>query len=516
MSIRLRLILTYSAVLVLVLLIFSITVFSVLHWALVDSVDRTLERAANQALDVVRTLPVTFVMLSDGTLMPRLGWAGENLQQQIQQISSANAVFTQIWTDSGQIIALGSPHLAGQALDQAGLNTREPTRRNVNVLDIPFRVLSYPVTTGSTIIGYIQVGQPIVYLQEAESRAAVVMILGSAFAFIASLFLGNALIERALHPIEDIASVASQITTGDDLSRRIPYSGPPDELGRLAVIFNATLGRLEALFQAQRRFVADVSHELRTPLTVIQGNVDIIRRYGPDTEALEAIAEESKRMTRLVGDLLLLAQADAGELPLITQSLELDTLLLTVYEQVRVLAGENGPAVTLGRFEPVRVQADPDRLKQLLLNLASNAVKHTHAGGTVTLSVWPDGPEALMTVADTGEGIPAEDLPHVFERFYRVDKARARKQGGAGLGLSIAQWIAEAHNGRITVTSAAGAGTTFTIRLPRQIPPPETLAETAVNMRPPQGLRGRAGLTPPPGKVAPEAAPAAGAGPPPE
>jgi two-component system OmpR family sensor kinase len=308
------------------------------------------------------------------------------------------------------------------------------------------------------------------------------MIAGGMIAFLLSLLLGNILLERALRPIESIASAASQITTGDDLSRRIPYNGPPDELGQLTEVFNATLGRLEDLFQVQRRFVADVSHELRTPLTVIQANADLIRRYGADPDSLEAIASETKHMTRLIGDLLMLAQADAGELPILQENVELDTLVLDAYNRARVL-DQNGATVELGRFEPVRVSGDEDRLKQLVLNLVSNAVKYTPAEGRVTLSVWPEGNKALIAVADTGEGIPPEDLPHIFDRFYRVDKARARKQGGAGLGLSIAQWIAESHGGRIAVESAPGVGTTFTVRLPRLIAPPESLRETRPNLR---------------------------------
>jgi len=192
-------------------------------------------------------------------------------------------------------------------------------------------------------------------------------------------------------------------------------------------------------------------------------------------------------MTRLVGDLLLLAQADAGELLMVKQNMELDTLLLSVYEQSKVLS-ESRATIKLGRFEPVRVQADPDRLTQLLLNLVANAIKYTPAEGTITLSVWPEGARAMMAVADTGDGIPAEDLPHIFDRFYRVDKARARKHGGVGLGLSIADWIARAHGGQITVTSTRGQGTTFTVHLPRQSPP-ESIMETRPAIRLPLSLR---------------------------
>jgi two-component system OmpR family sensor kinase len=486
MSIRLRLTLTYSTILVVILIIFSITVLSVLHWALLETVDKTLSEAVNEVNNSIRG---PFVGVSEqGRFYPAFSIPNE------LNVLRASDVYVQVWSVDGDLTSR-SNNLGTYAmpLDEDALHAQQQTLRNVTINGIPLRVLTRPIITDTAkIIGLIQVGASIGIVQDAEQWVGTVMLIVGVFALVTSLFFGTALIERALQPIETIAEAASKIATGDDLSSRIPYDGPPDELGRLTMVFNATLGRLENLFVAQRRFVADVSHELRTPLTVIQTNTDLMKRYGMDEDSLVAISSESKRMTRLVGDLLLLAQADSGELPLITQNLELDTLVLEVFEQSRILS-EGGASVVLGRFEPVRVHADPDRLKQLLLNLTSNALKYTPSEGSVTLSVWPDGPEAMISVADTGEGIPSEDLPHIFDRFYRVDKARARKHGGAGLGLSIAHWIVEAHGGHIAVQSVVGAGTTFTIRLPRQIPPPESVVETIHNMRLPARMRARNG-----------------------
>jgi two-component system, OmpR family, sensor kinase len=235
------------------------------------------------------------------------------------------------------------------------------------------------------------------------------------------------------------------------------------------------LARLETLFRTQQRFIADVSHELRTPLTTIQGNIDLLQRGTLDDpqalhEALAAIEGEVARMSRLVADLLLSARVDAG-IRLETRPVELDTLLLEVYRQARVMS--NGVEVRLGHEDQAVVVGDADRLRQLLLNLVDNALKYTPAGGQVTLSLYRDEEWVQVVVADTGFGIPPEDLhpgpnglPLIFERFYRADPARSRPLGGTGLGLSIAQWIAQAHGGEITVESQVGRGSTFTVRLP--------------------------------------------------
>jgi signal transduction histidine kinase len=228
------------------------------------------------------------------------------------------------------------------------------------------------------------------------------------------------------------------------------------------------LARLEELFKAQQRLVADVSHELRTPLTTIQGNVDLLRRGAADdpstrTSTLRAIADETTRMRRLVNDLLLLAQADSG-LKLYQRPVEMDTLLLEVYRQAQVMA--QGITVRLGAEDQALVLGDADRLRQLLLNLVDNALKHTPAGsGEVTLTLRRAGGWVRVSVEDNGAGISAEDLPHIFQRFYRADPSRSRP-GGSGLGLAIARWIAEAHGGRIEVESQVGKGSTFTLWLP--------------------------------------------------
>jgi signal transduction histidine kinase len=331
--------------------------------------------------------------------------------------------------------------------------------------------LIYPllVQPENRLVGYLQLARSMETVEQALENLLFLLVVGGVLAVATAGLVGWSTASTALRPIDQVTETALHITRADDLSRRIPRSGPPrGEIDRLALAFNETLERLEGLFETQRRFLADVSHELRTPLTTIRGNVDLMRRIGlADAESLEAITAEVDRMTRMVNDLLLLAQAESGRLPLAEDQIELDTLMLEVFKQAKVLAGDS-VKVELGREDQVRVQGDRDRLRQVLLNLVANALDNTPSGGKVTLALACVEGWARLTISDTGRGIPQEELPHIFERFYRIDAARKRNQhGGAGLGLSIAYWITRAHKGRIEVASEPGKGATFSVWLPR-------------------------------------------------
>lgn len=361
-------------------------------------------------------------------------------------------------------------------LDPNGLQERQVLNYVIQG-DSTLRVLTTPIYDDGELIGYLQVGRLVDNIESFNRFLVIALFVGFAGAS-ASLFLAVLLTPSSFKPLEDMAAVTRQITNADDLSRRVPNTERTDEIGVLARSFNQLLERLERLFQTQQRLLADVSHELRTPLTAIRGNVDLMRRMGDaDPESLEIIQEEIERMTRLVGDLLLLARADAGGLPLEKQKVELDNLLFEVYRQVRLL--EKSVEVKVTEVDQVCIMGDVDRLKQLLLNLISNAIKYTPDGGTVDVSLSKKNGWGYLKISDTGMGIPAEDLPYIFDRFYRVDKARARDHSGqgAGLGLAIAKWIAQAHGGNIDVMSKVGEGTTFTIILPILVEPKSIPAE---------------------------------------
>jgi heavy metal sensor kinase len=254
-----------------------------------------------------------------------------------------------------------------------------------------------------------------------------------------------------------------------DLSRRIEVRSR-DELGRLGRTINAMLDRLERAFARQRQFTADASHELRTPLSVIEAEATLALRRERAAEdyqkALETIAEEAAGMNRLIDQLLSLARSDEGKGRLVREPVDLSELASEVVAGMNPLAEERRVSLEWERAEGVVVDGDRTQLRRLIANLVDNGIRYTEAGGRVTVSVTRDGRRARLTVRDTGIGIPPEHLPHVFERFYRVHRARSREDGGTGLGLALCKAIADAHYGTIDVESQVGVGTTFVVWLP--------------------------------------------------
>ena len=313
---------------------------------------------------------------------------------------------------------------------------------------------------------------------------------GGALVMVLALLGGWFITWSVLRAVRRMTKTARSISASRDFNQRVPDVSllGKDELSTLAATFNEMLANLEETYQRQQRFVADASHELRAPITSIRCNLDLLAT-APDLPAEEARAAlkdaqaEATRMGRLVNDLLTLARSDkavqdvrengykkldGGQV----QTVDLDSLLLEVFRQYKP-AGENvndnkeqGPRLMLQGIMPVQVYGDADQLKQVLVALLDNALKYTPYEGSVTLSLTADQNFAVVKVSDTGIGILPEDLPHIFERFYRADRARSRDRGGSGLGLTIAENIVQEHQGSIEVESAPGKGSTFTLRLP--------------------------------------------------
>jgi signal transduction histidine kinase len=277
---------------------------------------------------------------------------------------------------------------------------------------------------------------------------------------------------RATEPLERLTKEVVEITDGRSLHRRLQVEESTAELARLTAQLNEMIGRLEMSFLALRRFTADASHELKTPLAVLRVDVERAMHLPQgSTEQLVALEEalhETARMSDLVESLLTLARADEGRFDLMREPVELEPLARDVFETAHILGEDAGLTVTMPRVENCIVNGDRTRLRQLFLNLITNAIKYTPRGGEVELQLVVSGTEAQFSVRDTGIGIAALDLPNIFDRFYRADRVRSRQseRGGFGLGLSISQWIAQAHGGSLTVQSRLHRGSTFTVTLP--------------------------------------------------
>lgn len=298
--------------------------------------------------------------------------------------------------------------------------------------------------------------------------------VGGGAAFVGLALAGGwFLATRALRPIAKITETASAITARD-LSRRIDVEATQSELAILARTLNQTFDRLHQSFDQQARFTADASHELRTPLSIVLSQAELAlmkeRSAQEYREALQAVERAAQRMRTVVDGLLTLARADAGQVSLAKEPVMLSVLVEETAALLVPLGAQRKVTVTV-HAQPAAVAGDRDRLRDALTNLISNAIRYTPEGGSVEVSLSAGEREAVLTVADTGIGIPEKDRPHIFERFYRVDQARSRDRGGSGLGLAITKWIIEAHQGSISFVSQEGKGTTFTVRLPRATRP---------------------------------------------
>jgi heavy metal sensor kinase len=280
---------------------------------------------------------------------------------------------------------------------------------------------------------------------------------------------GYLLMRRALRPVDEITQSAERITSRN-LSERLPAPKTGDEIERLSVGLNRMIERLGESFQHIHRFSADASHELRTPLTILRGELEAAVQQPQITpelrETLGSALEETERLSRIVESLMAIARLDAGEARVERAHFDLGELTNITTDQMRLLAEDKNIALRCEAKQHVRVEGDRSRLKQVIVNLVDNAIKYTPAGGHVGVKVYTSNGFGVLEVNDNGMGIPAEALPHIFERFYRVDKARSRQMGGAGLGLSIIKAIVTAHGGQVKVESVEGKGSRFLVELP--------------------------------------------------
>ena len=472
MAIRLRLALWYGALFALVLLLVTLLSYSLHVRGHYDDRDRALVTSAGHMAGEARAMP-NGPHLVEGSGGLEVGFRLYDAQGVVREQTPDIAPLPSL----DPLALLQMP--AGPAYDAlAGIAPPLmapdiPTTGAFGLITTPdqrWRVYVLPLGQPGTAAGYLETLTPLGRLDESIRLYRLILLALGLAGLSAALVGGWAIAGGALRPIARMTSTAGTIAHSRDLSHRIATPPHHDELGRLATTFNDMLSSIEAAYQAQQRFVSDASHELRAPLTAIQGNLELIRRHPemPPPDRDEALAEaerEALRLTRLVADLLALARADAG-VTLRHETVDLDAVALDAFRSARQLARDQ--ELALDTLEPVQVIGDADRLKQLLLIVLDNALKYTPSGGRVTMGLRQCAGGGEITVQDTGVGIAAEDLPRVFERFYRADPARSRDAGGTGLGLPIARWIVEQHRGAIHIDSVPGQGTTVTVSLPAQ------------------------------------------------
>ncbi len=439
-SVRLRLTLWYAGALALIVLVFSLGVYFWLREGLLDQVRQRLDREMAALQGLVLEDPDELEELEEHGGM--LLFCAEEDGKVFYESSG--------WQRMGlaRLLAAGDGELASKT--PAGRHLR------VRIATFADRHHTYRAAVAcDTQAAY-----------DALEQLRATLLIGVPAVLILAVLGGYVLAGRLLAPVGAMAEKARQISA-DRLDQRLPMGPADDEFARLASVFNDTLGRLEEAFERLRRFTADASHELRTPLTALRsvGEVALRERQSPEAcrEAIASMLEEVDRLTRLVDSLLMLARADAGKVRLRRELLDLAALAGEVVEHLRPLADEKQQRLTVELPSAVSVLADRTTLRQALINLLDNAIKYTPTRGEIRVRVFAHDGEAVAVVSDSGPGIPPEERQRVFERFYRLDKARSREMGGAGLGLAIAQWAVAVNAGRIELDSKPGRGSTFRI-----------------------------------------------------
>jgi heavy metal sensor kinase len=322
--------------------------------------------------------------------------------------------------------------------------------------------------------GVVQVAENYSHIQEVQRLLIYLLALSIPFTVFAASAGGWFLASNVLSPIDRITRAASQISA-QDLHQRLNMKLPNDEVGRLAATFDTMLARLDTAFEQQKRFIADVSHEMRTPLTILKGDVEVAlnrpRTADEYRQTLAMVNQTTDRLNTLVEELLLLARADSNRYPLKIETINLAQLLTHEVSSLMAQAVRKQVSLHLNSPDNIPMQGDPAKLSRLFRNLIENAIKYSPAEASVTITAQQIKEQVRVDIADTGPGIPPEHLAHIFERFYRADKARSHAEAdaagsGAGLGLSIVQWLAQAHGGKIVVASKVDQGTTFSVWLP--------------------------------------------------
>jgi heavy metal sensor kinase len=459
-SIKFRFTLWYLLVLAVLLIALSAGVYFYLSQSLYQSLDDSLELRSTQ----LRSIPAILESIRQGEFEEELG------EIVILYFYSGNQLVEV--SPRGISIPLTREFISQAIAGRSSFTTIETAEgEGLRLLAVPVN-LSMPGPPPGIQPATLVIARSTKHIDQALAGLVRTLIIAVPLALAVAAGGGIFLARRALKPVDKIAQTAQKIEESD-LSQRINVN-TKDELGRLAATLNEMMRRLEKAFQRQKQFTSDASHELRTPLAVIEAESSLaLQKERPSSDyrqSLETISQESRQMSYLIDQLLTLARADAGKEQWNFGEVGLGRLITDLSTDVEVLCQEKGLSFKLGQTQDPVVKGDKARLRELFMNLLDNAIRYTPAPGTVSVSLRREGQMAVVDIRDTGIGIPAEDIPFIFERFYRVDKSRSRADGGSGLGLAICQHIAEVHGGKIDVESQVGTGSTFSIWLPLQSP----------------------------------------------
>lgn len=337
----------------------------------------------------------------------------------------------------------------------------------------PLRVITLPVK-GKMVTPYIvQIGTPLKEMINTLRRLLIILVLAGPILLLLSSFGGYFLVRKAFSPVKEIVGIVRKITA-EDLSHRIESIGSKDEIGELVETLNDMISRLESSFKQIKQFSSDISHELKTPLTAMRGEIEVALKKERQNEeykkVLKSLLEEINKLQKIIDNLLFLARIESKNIKLSFEKVQLDEILLEAFEEIETLAKRKKISLILKRVDQASVEGDETLIKRLFVNLIDNAIKYTHEDGKVEISLTKERNFAKFIIKDTGIGIPENEIPYIFDRFYRVEKARSRETGGSGLGLAIAKWIVEAHKGKIEVRSKVSEGSLFAISFPIDTP----------------------------------------------
>ena len=462
-SIRSRLTAWYILLLGIILILFSIFLNYFLSKRLYESVDNSLTVSAT----VVAT---SAVMQFNRSPLP-------GLDQFFEQFMGAGNLnkFYRIYDGSGNVgsrsnnIDASKFPLSQEAYADALSGTNSYETFLVDGKH-PIRVITMPILREKKLVNLVQVGTSLEAVKETLRNLRIFLFTAVPSVLVFATLFARFLARRALKPISKIIKTARDIGQGQELSQRIPVFKVQDELGQLALTFNEMMDRLENSFAQMRQFSSDASHELRTPLTVLQGQNELVLSKLRDPKEYQEVIisnlEEIKYMSKVLEDLFVLSRSDENQVLLNYKRMDLRDLVEEVCRHAEILAEEKDISIVIAFLEQVKINGDEVRLRQMVWNILHNGIKYTQPGGELKVSLLEESGFALLSIQDTGIGIPEKDLPFIFDRFYRVDKARSKDEGGSGLGLSICRHIAEAHKGKIEVESKPGAGTRFKIHIP--------------------------------------------------